>query len=399
MKKEMTAAAAIQDFEKAAVFRDKMFALEKTLEKQVAVTTDFMDRDVLAVVRSAESVLITLLIVRGGFLLGTRHFSFPETMATEAEMIGTFIRQYYEKTPFVPREVLIPILIEDVSLLVELLTAIKGQKVRILRPRRGEKARLVSMAMQNAVNRLKEIVASELIDTNLLVNLQKRLKMNRLPERIECIDSSNIAGKEAVAAVVVFEKAQPLKSAYRKFRIKTVAAHNDYVYLAEVMQRRFGKGEKSKPYPDILMVDGGKGQLNIAVAVLKALGLYGKLEILSIAKKDEKKGETQDKIYKPGQANPVNLGRQGHLLLFLQQIRDEAHRFAISFHRKLRSATFMRSVLDTIPGVGTKRKKVLLKHFGSIKKIRGATLEELSAVPGMNRKVAESVIKGLTYHT
>ena len=396
MKKEMMAAAAIQDFEKAAVFRDKMFALEKTLEKQVAVTTDFMDRDVLAVARSAESALITLLIVRGGFLLGTRHFSFPETMATEAEMIGTFIRQYYEKTPFVPKEVLVPILIEDVSLLVELLSAIKGQKVRILRPRRGEKARLVSMAMQNAVNRLKEIMASELIDTNLLVNLQKRLKMNRLPERIECIDNSNIAGKEAVAAVVVFEKAQPLKSAYRKFRIKTVAAHNDYGYLAEVMQRRFGKGEKSKPYPDILMVDGGKGQLNIAVAVLKALDLYGKFEILSIAKKDEKKGETQDKIYKPGQANPVNLDRQGHLLLFLQQIRDEAHRFAISFHRKLRSMTFMRSALDTIPGVGTKRKKVLLKHFGSIKKIRAATLEELSAVPGMNRKVAENVIKGLT---
>lgn len=396
MKKEMMAAAAVQDFEKAAVFRDKMFALEKTLEKQVAVTTDFMDRDVLAVARSAESALITLLIVRGGFLLGTRHFSFPETMATEAEMIGTFIRQYYERTPFVPKEVLVPILIEDVSLLAELLSAIKGQKVRILRPRRGEKARLVSMATQNAGNRLKDIMASELINIDLLVNLQKRLKINRLPERIECIDNSNISGKEAVAAVVVFEKAQPLKSAYRKFRIKTVAAHNDYGYLAEVMQRRFGKGEKSKPYPDILMVDGGKGQLNIAVAVLKALDLHGKFEILSIAKKNEKKGETQDKIYKPGQANPVNLGREGHLLLFLQKIRDEAHRFAISFHRKLRSMTFMRSALDTIPGVGTKRKKVLLKHFGSIKKIRAATLEELGAVPGMNRKVAENVIKGLT---
>ena len=251
IKKEMVAAAAMQDFEKAAVFRDKMFALEKILEKQVAVTTDFMDRDVLAVARTAGSALITLLVVRGGFLLGTRHFSFPETIATEAEMIGTFIRQYYEKIPFVPKEILVPISIEDVSLLAELLSDIKGQKVRILRPQRGEKARLVNMAIQNAENSLKDITASELIDRDLLAGLQQRLKLNRLPERIECIDNSNISGKEAVAAVVVFEKAKPMTSAYRRFRIKTVAAHNDYGYLTEVMQRRFGKGEKSKPYPDI----------------------------------------------------------------------------------------------------------------------------------------------------
>ncbi|MBL7179396.1 MAG: excinuclease ABC subunit UvrC [Pseudomonadota bacterium] len=397
IKKEMVAAAAMQDFEKAAVFRDKMFALEKILEKQVAVTTDFMDRDVLAVARTAGSALITLLVVRGGFLLGTRHFSFPETIATEAEMIGTFIRQYYEKIPFVPKEILVPISIEDVSLLAELLSDIKGQKVRILRPQRGEKARLVNMAIQNAENSLKDITASELIDRDLLAGLQQRLKLNRLPERIECIDNSNISGKEAVAAVVVFEKAKPMTSAYRRFRIKTVAAHNDYGYLTEVMQRRFGKGEKSKPYPDILLVDGGKGQLNIAVAVLKELKLDGKFEILSIAKKDEKKGETLDKIYRPGQANPVNLGREGHLLLFLQRIRDEAHRFAISFHRKRRSMTFMHSVLDTIPGIGPKRKKVLLKHFGSINRIRAATLEELSAVPGMNRKVAENIITRLAH--
>lgn len=392
IKKEMMAAAATQDFEKAAVLRDKIFALEKTLEKQVAVTTDFIDRDVLAVARTAESSLITLLFIRGGFLLGTRYFNFSETISTEAEMIGTFIRQYYETTPFIPKEVLIPTILEDAPLLEEVLSNIKGQKVRILRPQKGEKSRLVELAIQNAEDSLKELVASEAVDKDLLARLQKRLKMKKLPQRIECVDNSNIAGKEAVAAVVVFEKAQPAKSVYRRYRIKTASARDDYACLEEVIKRRFGKGEKSKPYPDILMVDGGKGQLNIAVAVLKEMGLDGNFQILSIAKKDEEKGETQDKIYKPGQVNPVNMGREGDLLLLLQRIRDEAHRFAISFHRRRRSMTFMRSALDTIPGIGQKRKKALLKHFGSIKKIRAATLEELSAVPGMNRSVAENVL-------
>lgn len=392
IKKEMTTAAATQDFEKAADLRDKMFALEKILEKQVAVTTDFIDRDVLAVARSTESSLITLLFIRGGFLLGTRCFSFSETISTEAEMIGTFIRQYYETTPFIPKEILIPNILEDESLIEEVLSNIKGQKVKILRPQRGEKFRLVKLAIQNAEDGLKEFVATAAAEIDLLARLQKRLKMKQLPERIECVDNSNIAGKEAVAAVVVFEKAQPAKSAYRRYRIKAAAARNDYACLDEVIKRRFGKGEKSKPYPDILMVDGGKGQLNIAVAVLKEFGLDKNFQILSIAKKDEKKGETIDKIYKPGRVNPVNMGREGDLLLFLQRIRDEAHRFAITFHRRRRSVTFMRSALDAVPGIGQKRKKALLKHFGSIKKIRAATLEELSAVPGMHRSVAENVL-------
>jgi len=390
IKKEMLAAAEMQDFEQATVLRDKMYALEKTLEKQVAVTTDFIDRDVLAIARSAEYSLIALLFIRGGFLLGTRYFIFSETISTEADNMGTFIRQYYEKTPFVPKEVLVSTPLEDALLLAELLSEIKGQKVRILRPQRGAKVRLVKMAIQNAANSLKDLEIAAKTEKDLLVRLRKQLKMNRFPQRIECIDNSNISGTEAVAAIVAFEGAKPKKSAYRKYRIKTAAA-DDYAYLAEVMQRRFGKGEHSKPYPDVLMIDGGKGQLNIAVSVIRELNLDETFEILSIAKKDEKKGETQDKVYKPGQANPVNLGRAGDILLFLQRIRDEAHRFAISFHRQRRSMTFMQSGLDNIPGIGKKRKKALFKHFGGIKKIRAATLEELRAVPGMNPRVAENV--------
>lgn len=395
IKKEMISAAKMQDYEKAAVLRDKMFALEQTLEKQVAVTNDYKDRDVLGIAGSYEFSVVTLLFVRSGFLLGTRHFSFSETMSTEAEKIGAFIRQYYEKAPFVPKEVLVPTPLEDANLLEELLSSIKGQKVSILGPKKGEKLRLVKMASQNAENSLKEFRASVATDTEILIRLQKRLKMKKMPRRIECFDISTSSGTETVAGMVVFETGKPNRSLYRKYSLKTVAAQDDYACMAEVLKRRYGKGEKSKPYPDIMMVDGGKGQLNTAISVIKSLKLEKQFQVISIAKKNESKGETKDKIYKSGQVNPVNLGRGGDLLLFLERVRDESHRFAISFHRKRRGKRFMRSALDSIPGVGKKRKATLLKHFKSIKKIRAATLEELSALPGINRRVAEAVKKTL----
>jgi excinuclease ABC subunit C len=216
-----------------------------------------------------------------------------------------------------------------------------------------------------------------------------------MPQRIECFDNSNISGTEPVAGMVVFEKAQANKALYRKYRIRTVSEHDDYAYMKEVLERRFGKGEASKPYPDLLMVDGGKGQLNIALAVVEDLNLSGEFELIGIAKKDEIKGETRDKIFKPARANPVGFGREEDLLLFLQRIRDEAHRFAITYHRKRRQKRTLQSALDSIPGVGKKRKAILLQHFKSIKNIRAADLEQICALPGFNRKVAESVQKEL----
>jgi len=395
IKKKMISAANKQDYEKAVVLRDKMFALEEVIEKQVAVTNDFKDRDVIGIAGSHEHSMITVLFVRNGFLLGTRHFNFSEIMSTEEEMIGAFIRQYYEKAPFVPKEVLIPTQLEDASLLEELLSSIKGKKVSILGPKKGEKLRLVKLASRNAENSLKEFKASAATDMEILIHLRKRLKMDKTPERIECFDISSISGTEAVAGMVVFEKGKPNKSLYRKYRLKSVDAQDDYSCMAEVLKRRYGNSEKSKPYPDILMVDGGKGQLNIAVSVIKSLKLEQTFQIISIAKKNESKGETQDKIYKPGQVNPVNMGRGGKPLLFLERIRDKSHGFAISFHRKRRGKRFIRSALDSIPGVGKKRKATLLIHFKSIKKIRAARLEELSALPGINRNVAKSVKKAL----
>ncbi len=391
IKKEMISAADNQDYETAGSLRDKMFALEKTVEKQVVVSTDFIDRDVIGIAGSYELSLITVLIVRGGVLLGTRNFAFSETMSTDIETIGTFIRQYYEKEPFIPRQIFTPIFLEDSTLIEECLKNIKGNKVSILWPRRGEKARLLEMAERNADISLKEYIASLSTDMKMIARLKKKIKLNRLPERIECFDNSSISGKEPVAGMVVFEKGKSKKSSYRRYKINTVSKHDDYAYMDEVLRRRYGKGEKSKPYPDLLVVDGGKGQLNIAVSVVKDLRIEGRFDIIGIAKKDEKRGEVQDKIYKPGRVNPVNFGKEGDLLLFLQRVRDEAHRFAISFHRKRRGKSSMRSVLDTIPGIGKKRKQILLKHFRSIKKIREATIEELNAVAGMNRKAAEAV--------
>ncbi len=396
IKQEMISAANVHDYEKAAVLRDKMFALEQTLEKQVAVTNDFKDRDVLGIARSDENSIVTLLFIRSGFLIGKRNFKFSETMSTKSEMIGAFIRQYYDTTRFIPKEILVPAPLEDAFLTEEMLSKIKGQKVKVLSPKRGEKTRLVKMACQNAKNSLRELITEVSKDTQLLIRLQQRLKMDRLPFRIECFDNSSISGKDAVSCMVVFEKGKPNKSLYRKYRLKTAIAKDDYACMAEVLNRRYGKKNKtSEPYPDILMVDGGKGQLNIAVSVLTSLELEKKIQLISIAKRIEEKGEIQDKIYKPGQVNPVYLGREGDLILFLERIRDEAHRFAISFHRHRRSKTLMHSSLDSIQGVGKKRKLILFKHFKSIKKIRAATPEELSALPGISHKIAEKIKNSL----
>ncbi len=396
IKQDMQAAAEAQEFEKAARLRDKMFSLERTIEKQIIITTDFKDRDAVAVARSDEFILVSLFIVRGGFLTGSRYFEIEETMASDAEIIGTFIRQHYDRPHFIPQEILVPIDLEDRKLLEEWLRKIKKKKVAILRPQKGEKKKIVDMAAQNSENELNNRLLSRTREMETMSRLQKRLRLSQLPQRIECFDNSNIQGAEPVASMVVFEGAKPNTSAYRKYRIKTVQDPDDYATMDEVLRRRFGKGEDSKPYPNLLMVDGGKGQLNIALSVLEDLDLKDRFDVVGIAKKDEKKGESQDKVFKPARANPMNFGKETDLLLFLQRIRDEAHRFAITYHRKRRTKRALQSVLDDIAGVGPKRKAVLLKHFQSIKKIRAATLEELSGLPGFNRTLAESIQQALS---
>jgi excinuclease ABC subunit C len=388
IKQEMAHEAEQQNFEKAAVLRDKVFALEKTLEKQMAISPDLKDRDVAALAASETHSIITVLYIRGGFLLGMRHFSFAKAMSSDDETLGIFIRQYYEKAHFIPKEILVSHDPEDKMLIMELLGQMKGSAVKILYPRRGEKRRLIRIALENAENRLKEEMEFSAVEMNLLTRLKERLKLVHLPERIECVDNSHLFGKAPVSAVVVFDRGKPQKRAYRTFKIKTANLNDDYGSMAEVLTRRYADITKHGPLPDLLMVDGGKGQLNIALGVLKTLGLEQRIETIGIAKKDEKKGETQDKIYLKKRANPVSFGREQHLLLFLQKIRDEAHRFVIAFHRKQMRKSFIHSALDDIPGIGKKRKTELLRHFGDIQNIREASLEDLAALPGMNRQVA-----------
>lgn len=396
IKNEMTAAAEAQDFEKAAMLRDKMFSLQHITEKQVVVTPDFKDRDVIALARAGNLSVITVLIVRSGYLIGFRHFEIRETLATDEEMATAFFRQYYEDAQQLPGEVLLPLAIEDAALLEEWLKDARGKRVKILSPQRGEKVRLVAMALENAKNRLNDIQRAADAELDLLQRLQKRLKLNRLPHRIECFDNSNTFGTHPVSAMVVFADAKPLKADYRTYKIQSVSEPDDYATMAEVLRRRYGRKDQTLPTPDLLMVDGGKGQLNIALTVLSTLGMAGRFELLGIAKKDEKKGETQDKIFLPGRANPVLFGRDGDLLLFLQRIRDESHRFVISFHRRQRRSAAVQSELDTIPGIGKKRKTALLKHFGSLKKIRFASVPDLMAAPGMNRAAAKAVQRHFT---
>ena len=221
----------------------------------------------------------------------------------------------------------------------------------------------------------------------------KGLDNIRPPRRIECFDNSNLAGTQAVSGMVVFIDGRPSRPDYRRYILHSASGSDDYAGMAEVLERRFS--HDPEPYPDLLVLDGGRGQLGIALSVIRKLGLENRFALIGIAKKNEHKGESTDKIYKPGRMNPVNWGREGDLLLFLQKVRDEAHRFAVTFHRQRRSKASTVSMLDSIPGIGKKRRQAMLRHFGSLKKIRAATLKELSALPEMNRKAAEAVITAL----
>lgn len=306
-------------------------------------------------------------------------------------MISTFLRQYYEKAPELPEEILLPVGMSDQGLVGDWLSGLKGTRIRLLIPKRGEKADLMKMAARNARKTATERSEALISELALRSRLKQRLRLMRRPDRVECIDISNLQGSEPVASIVVFLNGAPQKRSYRRYRVRTIDGPDDYGAIAEILGRRFQKETSQWPHPDLLMIDGGKGQLNMATAVLEACGQSERFDVIGIAKPDTAKGETLDKIFIPGRADPVLLGSDRNLLLFLQRIRDEAHRVAIGYHRKRRGRQVTASILDHVHGIGKKRKRVLLAHFRSIKKIRAATLEDLRAVPGMNRAAAEAV--------
>ncbi len=396
VRRHMLKASSVQEFETAAVLRDRMVALEKTLERQATVTTDFLDRDVIGISGNSDFRLLTVMTLRRGFLQGVRHFEIIHAAPEKGELVTQFLVQYYQQTHSIPVEVLVPELLEHYQLLEETLSEWRMRRVRVRYPQRGEKRRLLEMAENNSENALRERLQKATGEAAVLEALKRRLRMDRIPERIECFDNSNLAGSNPVSAMVVFVNGRPHKAGYRRYTTRTVSSPDDYASMAEVLLRRYGKLGPSDPEPDLLLVDGGKGQVNIAVAVVGKLGLAGRFAIAGIAKKDARKKEPEDKIYLPNRANPVNLGADGRLLLLLQQIRDEAHRFAVTFQRKQRARKMVKSALDGVTGVGAKRKRLLMKHFGSLKKIRAATEDELSRLPGINESLARAIKQALS---
>jgi len=395
VRRHMLKASAAQEFEAAAALRDRVVALEQTVARQVTVTTDFLDRDVIGISGNSDFRLVTVMTLRRGVLQGVRHFEIIHAAPEKGELVAQFLAQYYQQAHEIPVEVLIPELPENKALLEETLSEWKRRRVRVHHPIRGEKRRLLEMAEINSENILRERLQKATREAAVLEALKRRLRMDRIPARIECFDNSNLAGTNPVSAMVVFVAGRPHKAGYRRYITLTVSSPDDYASMAEVLSRRYGKIGPSNPEPDLLLVDGGKGQVNIAVAVMDQLGLTGRFAIAGIAKKDVEKEETEDKIYLPNRANPVNLGGDGRLLLLLQQIRDEAHRFAVTFQRKQRDRKMVTSALDCVAGVGPKRKRLLMKHFGSLKKIRAATEDELSRLPGINKSLARAIKQAL----
>ena len=407
LQKEMEKAAEELQFERAAQLRDQIQAIEKVVERQKVISSEDLDSDVIALARANGEACVQIFFIRGGKLIGRDYFILEGTEdAADQEVVSEFIKQFYAEAAAVPQQVLLPEEIEEANIIKQWLRSKRGgEKVEISVPRQGITQELLQMARENAAETLSALRAQWEADTHrqsqALAELQKELGLPVPPNRIECYDISNTQGTAMVGSMVVFEQGVPAKSRYRRFNIKSVSGHpDDFASMEEVLTRRFRRwqaaqeeqqtkpGAKPDPafsiLPDLLMVDGGKGQLGRAVAVLEEFGLTEKVPVVSLAKQ-------QEEIFVPGRAESILLPRHSQALYLVQRIRDEAHRFAITAHRKRREKQGMASRLDAVPGIGPARRKALLKRFGSVEAILDASLEDLTSVPGITREVAATI--------
>ncbi|MBW1987909.1 MAG: excinuclease ABC subunit UvrC [Deltaproteobacteria bacterium] len=394
-QEKMNLAAQREEYEKAAEYRDKMFAMKRTVEKQVAVTTDFGERDVVALEARPEGSAVTVFHVRGGLLVGSENHPFLEAVSSERSMLQDFLLQYFAGDAFVPQEVLLSEPVPDPRFVEHALGEARGGRVHVHVPKRGEKARLVDMARQNAADCLDRRLSGDEFSREVRNKLARRLRLPGPPSRVECFDVSHTRGAHTVAGRVVFMDGEPEKGDWRRYNIRGVEPGDDYGTMRQALLRRFSPEKDTRPWPDLLLVDGGKGQLSMAVSVLEELGIADQVPVAGIAKPDKSRKETEDKVFLPGQANPVAFGRDQAALLFLCRVRDEAHRFAVALHRKQRGKAASASVLDAVPGVGEKRKKALLRHFRSVKNLREASVEDIAEVKGLTRPVAEKIHQAL----
>lgn len=387
LKQNMLSAAERQEFEQAATLRDQVTALKKTLEKQLVAASHSKDQDVFGFVRKNTSVTIVLLCIREGMIIGSRSWFLEDPYGNDQAILGQAINLYYDHQ-YIPPEIILPFEPDDQELLAERFSDSEGRKVYLFVPRRGDKKELVNIARTNALQIFKEKDKKEQSWLSTSKIMENKLHLYRPPNVIECVDISNIGGKQAVGSLVRFVNGEPEKSGFRHYKIRTVTGPDDYSMMAEVLKRRLSKGIEANNLPDLFLVDGGRGQLSMAMNVAKQLNITEKMDWLGIAKEKKEEGE---KLYKPGRKNPILLPGHSPVLLYLMSIRDESHRFGITFHRKLRRQSTLRSQLDQIEGIGPDRKTKLLKHMGSLKTIKKASLSELRQTPGIGPDTAEKI--------
>ncbi|MCH7836683.1 MAG: excinuclease ABC subunit UvrC [Chloroflexi bacterium] len=407
LHRQMGEASAALEFEQAARLRDQVRAIERTTERQVMEVVERVDMDVFGLAREGPEASVQVFFVRQGNVIGRDTFALDGADdEPDADVLAGFLKQFYQSAAFVPQRVLLPSPATDQHLIQEWLSQRRGKKVELLAPQRGDKRALVQTAVENARESLQVARAKWLADRGkareALEQLQEELNLPSPPQRIECYDISNIQGTSAVGSMVVFLDGRPQPAEYRRFRIKSVAGTNDFAMLQEVLRRRFKRAaeiieeraragadadESFGAVPDLVIVDGGKGQVSAAHDEMRNLGV-GHIPLAGLAKRFEE-------LYVKDMSEPIVLPRTSQALYLVQRIRDEAHRFAITYHRKVRAKAGMRSALDDVPGVGPKRKKALLRKFGSLKAVREAGVEEVAATPGFTKTLAERVLAGL----
>ncbi len=393
LKQRMALAAEELQFEKAAELRDQIQAVETVIARQKVMSGRLGNLDAIHYARSLQDMCVQIFFIRGGKLLGQDYYFLEGTENTETpEVLGSFLLQYYSKVDFIPPEILVPEEVADQEVLLQWLSEKRDGKVVIKVPRQGEKKALLELVEKNAVENLQQELLQRTTKKQAvreaLEELAQALNLPRMPQRIECYDISHVQGAETVASMVVFEQGRPSPGEYRRFKIKTVEGPDDFASMTEVIYRRFRKARegdaKFAKIPDLVVIDGGKGQLSAARAAMKDLG-YEDLVTVGLAKENEW-------LYLERTADPLILPRHSQGLCLLQRVRDEAHRFAVTYHRLLRGKRNLASALDEIPGVGPRRREALFKHFGfSLCKIREASLQELQEVEGLPEEVAQRI--------
>ncbi|MCK8496374.1 excinuclease ABC subunit UvrC [Myxococcus sp. MISCRS1] len=404
LRLRMKRAAQDLKFEEAARVRDQLLAIERSLERQKVATTDFKDQDVFALYREGDRILFYVLWVRQGRLNGGQAFPFGSQEFPNEELLASFVNLYYDQGSFVPEEVLLPLEPEDgLAGLEGLLTERKGERVRVMVPKRGEKHELVKMAEKNAEQAFIERRRTKDETDQVLSRLQQRLGLRNFPRRMECFDISHFQGSAIVASQVAVTDGEADKSRYRKYKIKTLEKQDDFASMYEVVTRRLKRGQEDGDLPDLLVIDGGKGQLASAHAAMKDLGVdtvdvvgLAKSRDLEVFDRDAESARSPERVFVVGRKDPIVLAQNSAEMFMLTRMRDEAHRFAITFQKQVLRKSRVRSALEDIPGVGEVRRKALLKHFGSLKRVGEASIEELAEVVGP--AVAERVHAGLHGH-